>query len=62
MVGNLEIEVRTLKMESDGRIDATELEEIAAQNQHVNEIRLQTMQNQFSEENQQLRNVIDQLE
>jgi hypothetical protein len=51
MVGNLEIEVRTLKMESDGRIDATELEEIAAQNQHVNEIRLQTMQNQFSEEN-----------
>ena len=45
MVGNLEIELRTLKMENDGRIDASELEEIAAQNQHVNEIRLQTMQN-----------------
>ena len=44
-VGNLEIELRTAKMDNDGRLDASEMEEIAAQNQHVNEIRLQTMQN-----------------
>ncbi len=40
MVGNLEIELRTVKLENDGRMDASELEEIAAVNQHVNEIRL----------------------
>ena len=60
--GSIEIELRSLKMENNGRFDAAEIEEIQAHSQQMNEMRLQTLKHQYGEENQQLRDVIVQLE
>lgn len=59
---SMEIELRSAKLENNSRFDAAELEEIQAQNSQLNEIRLQTLKSHFTEENQQLRDVILQLE
>ena len=37
--GNLEIELRTIKLENKNRFDASEMEEIQIQNAQVNEMR-----------------------
>ena len=61
-LGSLEIELRTVKLESGNRFDPSELEEMQAQSAQINEMRLQTLKAQFQDENQQLRDVIVQLE
>ena len=58
----MEIELRTLRLESKNRFDASEMEEIQMQHAQVNEMRLNGLKAQFNEENQQLRDVIEQLE
>ena len=60
--GNLEIELRTVKLENGNRFDPYEIEEMQMQSVQVNEIRLEAMKAQFMEENQQLRDIIVQLE
>ena len=61
-VGSLEIELRAARLETGNRFNTEELEEMHAQSQQANEMRLATLKNQFQDENQQLRDVIVQLE